>query len=203
VNELTNGATGESERSCDLGVASTLQLAEDQGSALTVGEVADRLDGLPERLATLLALGWLLHPGHAGLVQGKVLGRASKLLEGGVDRDLVQPGLEPLGSPVPSQGLMRVEQGLLDRVLGLWPREDSGASANQRWPVAADQELECGVKAVRGKPGKPIVGLEPKERCAQASRWQAHRFHRSSSIAKALPVLGQLLMLTKPGFRGG
>jgi hypothetical protein len=166
VNELTNGAAGETQRSCDLRVATTLQLPEDQRSALTVGEVADRLDGLLERLPTLLALGWLLHPGHPGLVQGKILGRASKLLQGGIDGDLVQPGLEPLGSPVPPQGLMRVEQGLLDRIFGLWPRKDPGTSADQFRPVAADQVLECGVKPVRREPGKPIVGLEPKKRRA-------------------------------------
>jgi hypothetical protein len=203
VNELTNGAAAQSQRSRDLSVAPPLQLAEDQRSALSDGEGADRGDGLLERLAALLALGWLLHPGHQGLVQRKIVGRASKLLEGRVDGDLVQPGLESLGSPVAPQRLMRVEQGLLDGVFGLRPRKDPGASADQLGPVAADQVLECGVKAVRSEPGKPIVGLEPQERRAQASRWQAHRFHWSSSIAKALPVLGRFLMVTKPGFRAG
>ena len=85
-------------------MAATLQFPKYQRPSLSGGKSADRLNRLLERLPTLLALGWLFHSVHPLLVQGKILGRTSKLLQGGIDGDPVEPGLEALGRPVSPQG---------------------------------------------------------------------------------------------------
>ena len=75
-------------------MASALELAQHQGSPLAIGQGSDRADRLLQSLPSLEALRRLLDPVDSILVERELIGRSPQLLEGGVDRDPIEPRLE-------------------------------------------------------------------------------------------------------------
>jgi hypothetical protein len=94
--------------------------------------------------------------------------------------DPVEPGAKVSHLVGPLQGVVGVDQRLLDGVLGPAGADDAGAVARERRPVAIDDGVEGGLVAIGGELGEALVALQAQQRRTRqaggvAQRGRAHR----------------------------
>jgi hypothetical protein len=180
VDELADRSARQPELVRDLVVATPLELAQHQRAALSAWKRVDRTHRPVQSLASLVG-----HVGALGSVRPFIVDRHWRDvpvlpgdIERRVDRDAMQPGPEAFGGSVAGQRLVRVQQRLLNGVLGGIGAQQAAAGSEQRLTVPVDQRLERLVAAPRGEPCERLVALQAQQRDApDACRRRGDRLH--------------------------
>ena len=197
MKQLANASCADAQGVCDVVVRTALEYVQDHRGTLAVGQAVDRGQYVREPLA---ALDRVLHELGRLAVQVELEVLRITLAEGierGVVSDAVEPGTK-LGRRVATrEAAVRVDEGLLHRVLHLLWRQQPAAVAQERWVVTSDDRLERPLVAGPGQFDQPTVALPAEHGCPrQADRpreaWR-HRSEREVAANSALslaPPLG-------------
>ncbi len=181
----------------DLVVGESVDLAQQQGGALRLGELVD----VGYQLAEALAAEHLVAGGDAVLGEVDVHavhadgGGAAQMVEGAVAGDAVEPGPHVDLALVCEHGVEGGGEHLLEDVLGVLTRaEHVAAEGQQARLVARAERLEGGRLALAGERYEALVGLQAQQsrRAAQARHgagmWESGDLHGNGPMLPSPPT---------------
>ncbi len=175
----------------DLVVRERVDLAQQQGGALRLGQLLHVGDDLPELLAAVDGVGGAeaavaLEDVHRVLTRR--LGTA-EVVEAAVARDPVEPGTRVDRPVVRADRAERRGEHLLQDVLGVLGRAEHVATEREQARlIALDKRFEGAVVTAPDQGDQPLVALKTEQRRSSSQRGKARGVLKSRSFQVGLPA---------------